>query len=98
MTHISLETYAKNREQLLEKMIATITKDDRFVAAWLTGSYSRSNQDALSDIDINIVVSEAHSDLLCERAAQVSAKTTPERIEYTSMLQVGCCYLCTLLW
>jgi predicted nucleotidyltransferase len=64
VTHISLQTYTGKREQLLAKIIAAISGDDRFVAAWLTGSYGRSNQDALSDIDISIVVNDEHSDHL----------------------------------
>ncbi len=80
MTHISLQVYAANREQLLAQIVAAISDDDRFVAAWLTGSYSRSNQDALSDIDISIVVSDEQGDTLCHRPTQVSAQTTPERM------------------
>lgn len=81
MKHISLQIYAANREQLLAKIIATISGGDRFVAAWLTGSYSRSNQDALSDIDISIVVNDEHSKALCRHSAQVGPQTTPERME-----------------
>lgn len=81
MTSISLQTYTEKREQLLGKIIETISKDDRFVAAWLTGSYSRSNQDALSDIDISIVIGKKYSDLLCHRPAQISSQTTAERME-----------------
>ena len=80
MTPISLQTYAANREQLLERIVASVAEDERFAAAWLTGSYSRANQDGLSDIDINIVVKTEHSDRLCQRAATVSAQTTPERM------------------
>ena len=81
MTSISLQTYTEKREQLLGVIVEAISKDDRFVAAWLTGSYSRSNQDALSDIDISIVVGENYSDLLCYRPTQVSSQTTAERME-----------------
>ncbi len=81
MKSISLQTYTEKREQLLTEIISAISKDERFVAAWLTGSYSRSNQDALSDIDISIVVGEKYSDLLCQRPAQVSAQTSVERME-----------------
>ena len=81
MTQITLQTYSQNRELILDQIIAAISDDERFVAAWLTGSYSRANIDALSDIDINIVVHEAYSELLCHRSAQVSAQTTPERME-----------------
>ncbi|MCP4418291.1 MAG: hypothetical protein GY805_16845 [Chloroflexi bacterium] len=81
MASIPLHTYAASRERLLAQIIATISDDDRFVAAWLTGSYSRSNQDALSDIDISIVVSDEYSGTLCHRPAQVSAQTTSERMD-----------------
>jgi hypothetical protein len=81
MTYISLQNYTEKREQLLAKIIVAISNDDRFVAAWLTGSYSRSNQDALSDIDISIVINDVHSDVLCYRSSQVSSQTTPERME-----------------
>jgi hypothetical protein len=81
MADISLQSYTEKREQLLTKITAAISGDDRFVAAWLTGSYSRSNQDALSDIDISIVVNDEHSDVLCYRSSQLSAQTTPERME-----------------
>ncbi len=84
MTSIPLQTYAANRERLLAQIITAISDDDRFVAAWLTGSYSRSNQDALSDIDISIVVSDEHSGTLCHRSAQVSGQTTAERMELFS--------------
>ncbi len=81
MTHSTqLEIYSEKRNQLLEEIIAAVSADDRFVAAWLTGSYSRGNHDAVSDIDINVVVSGAHSDVLCHRPAQISAETTPERM------------------
>jgi hypothetical protein len=84
MTSIPLQTYIANRERLLAQITAAISQDDRFVAAWLTGSYSRSNQDALSDIDISIAVSDEHSGTLCHRPYQVSAQTTPERMNLFS--------------
>ena len=48
-----LQEYATNRENLLAKIIEVISDDDRFVAAWLTGSYSRKNQDDLSVDPLN---------------------------------------------
>ena len=84
MVSIPLQTYAANRERLLAQIITTISDDERFVAAWLTGSYGRSNQDALSDIDISIVVSGEYSHNLCHHPTQVSAQTTAERLELFS--------------
>jgi len=76
---LTLENYLSRREKLLAEIIDAFSVDERFVAAWLTGSYSRDQQDALSDIDICIVVADSQSETLCHRAAQVSAQTSPER-------------------
>lgn len=50
------------------------------MAAWLTGSYSHDQQDSLSEIDINIVVAEGFTGVLCHRPYQVSSQTIPERL------------------
>ena len=84
MTSISLKDYSANREQLLDQIVSAISVDSRFVAAWLTGSYSRANKDGLSDIDITLVVTNAYSQTLCHRAHQVSGQTTPERMRLFS--------------
>lgn len=79
--------YQKQREALLEKIILTFSSDDRFVAAWLTGSYSRGDEDQLSDLDLTLVVSNEYSNTLCQRLEQVSAQTSPER--YSLFSQFG---------
>ena len=84
MPSIPLKTYVASRERLLAQIVAAISNDDRFVAAWLTGSYSRSNKDALSDIDISIVVSDEYSGTLCYRPAHINAQTTSERMDLFS--------------
>ncbi|MFN8411893.1 MAG: hypothetical protein U0Z26_05855 [Anaerolineales bacterium] len=48
---------------------------------------SREDSDAVSDIDINLVVSEKDSASLCMRSTHVSAQTSPER--YSLMRQFG---------
>lgn len=83
----SLVSYRERRDQVLLDIVEALSKDDRFVAAWLTGSYSRNDEDAVSDIDISLVVSDKHSEKLCRRLAQVSAQTSPER--YTLFSQFG---------
>ena len=75
----NLGTYHDQRDALLAKITETLSKDERFVAGWLTGSYSRNEADSLSDIDLRLVVSDAHSLGLCTRLEQVSARTSPER-------------------
>ena len=76
---MDLESYQKRRESLLTEIVEKLSNDGRFVAAWLTGSLSRNNADAFSDIDLQVVVSDEYSSVLCERLEQVSARTSPER-------------------
>ena len=76
---MDFQSYQKRRESLLTEIVEKLSNDGRFVAAWLTGSLSRNNADAFSDIDLQVVVSDGHSSVLCERLEQVSARTSPER-------------------
>ncbi|MFT3895169.1 MAG: aminoglycoside 6-adenylyltransferase [Anaerolineales bacterium] len=80
----SLDTYRSRRDNFLDEVITSLSKDDWFVAAWLTGSISRGEDDSLSDIDISVVVSEEHSPTLCTRLEQVSASTSSERFSFFS--------------
>ena len=83
----SLEAYREQRDSFLTTITETLSKDERFVAAWLTGSFSRNEADSLSDIDLSLVVSDNFSDSLCTRFEQVSAQTSPER--YALFSQFG---------
>src|SRR4030095_2747786 len=82
-----LESYRVHRESLLTKITESLSKDERFVAGWLTGSYSRNDADSLSDIDLSLVVSDKYSASLCTWLEQVSARTSPER--YALFSQFG---------
>jgi hypothetical protein len=84
---INLGTYRAQRDSLLAMITETLSKDERFVAGWLTGSFSRNEADSLSDIDLRLVVSDVHSPVLCTRLEQVSARTSPER--YALFSQFG---------
>lgn len=83
----SLKSYCEDRDSLLTRISETLSKDERFIAGWLTGSISRNEEDSLSDIDLSLVVSDKHSDSLCRRLEQVSAQTSPDR--YTLFSQFG---------
>ena len=83
----SLKSYREQRDSLLTKITETLSKDERFVAGWLTGSISRNEADSLSDIDLSLVVSDKYSPNLCMRLEQVSAQTSPDR--YTLFSQFG---------
>lgn len=76
----SLEAYRQSREVLLTSIITELSADERFVAAWLIGSYSRGDADDVSDLDLHVVVAQPYSDVLCARQEQVSHKTTDERL------------------
>lgn len=72
--------YGKSRETLRLQIAQEVAGDERFVAAWLTGSYGRSETDQVSDLDLTLVVDPAYSSLLCARQKQVGHTTTPERL------------------
>jgi hypothetical protein len=55
-----------------------------FVAAWLTGSFSRDDADSVSDLDLSLVVSDLYSENLCRKFEQVSSQTTNERLNLFS--------------
>ena len=55
----TLRTYQKGRTQLLEKLTMALKADARVAAAWLWGSLGRGNGDALSDLDLWVVVGDA---------------------------------------
>lgn len=80
----SLDSFRSQRDNFLAEVVTTLSKDNRFVAAWLTGSISRDEADSLSDIDLTLVVSEEYSSKLCHRLETVSAQTSPERFSLFS--------------
>ena len=80
MSFNTLAAYQTARDQLLAKIIDTLHNDDRFVAAWLTGSYGRGEIDAVSDLDLNVVVGAADAVDLCARPQMVQAGTTHPRL------------------
>jgi len=81
----SIQIYTNHRELLLQTIVEKLSADDRIIAAWLTGSFSRGEQDTLSDIDITLVIVDEHGPALCNRPKMVSAQTTKERYELFSL-------------
>jgi hypothetical protein len=82
-----LTAYQARRAALLADITAALAADERFVAAWLTGSYGRDDADAVSDLDISVIVAAVHSTSLCARLAEVGGRTTSER--YALFSQFG---------
>ncbi|HLO31527.1 MAG TPA: aminoglycoside 6-adenylyltransferase [Anaerolineales bacterium] len=75
-----LEAYRQSREALLTRIVAELSSDERFLAAWLTGSYGREDEDEVSDLDLSLVVAHSYSKSFCSRQEQVSDQTTRERL------------------
>lgn len=72
--------YRANREALLQHIIAVLSADERFVAAWLTGSLARGEGDDLSDLDLSVVVADDYADRLCACSPVPGTQnTSPER-------------------
>lgn len=72
--------YVQAREVLLTYITETLKRDERFVAAWLAGSFCRGEQKWSSDLDLHVVVANEHSELLCAQPWSGGAKTTLERL------------------
>ena len=83
----TIQEYASNRNRLLEHITRVLKEDDRFVAAWLTGSFGRDDADNVSDLDLTAVVENTFAKNLCFRPHQVGANTTQER--YALFSQFG---------
>lgn len=79
-----LEAYRQGRETLLAVLIESLSKDERVVAAWLTGSYGRDEADAVSDIDLTVVIADAYSESLCQRMEMTTAWPPAERLTFFS--------------
>jgi len=82
-----LDSYRDHRDKFLSEVVGILSKDERFVAGWLTGSLSRNDADSVSDIDLSLVVSDEYSASLCSKLESVSARTSPER--FSLMSQFG---------
>jgi hypothetical protein len=81
MSSYSRRDYARNRDEHLEQILAFLRNDERFVAAWLTGSIGRNEGDELSDFDLRVVVADAYAELLCICSPQqVGTVTSVERL------------------
>lgn len=78
------ETYRQGREALLTTIVAALAADERVVAAWLTGSYARGEADAVSDVDLTVVIAGAYADTLCRRGDMATAQPAAERLAFVS--------------
>ena len=56
MPNVAFSRRQTERDTLLHRIEAALRADERVVAAWLAGSLGRGNADALSDIDLWVIV------------------------------------------
>jgi hypothetical protein len=75
------KTHAALRAELLDRIVETLRADERFVAAWLIGSFGRGEEDAYSDLDLVAVVNAPFVEMLCARPWRGAGRTTPERLK-----------------
>ncbi len=73
---MAYEQYAHNRDTFFSRLIQFLQVDERFVAAWLTGSFGRGLEDNLSDFDLRIVVANAYVNTLCRCGPDATTYTT----------------------
>lgn len=76
------ETYRQGREALLNTIVAALAEDERVVAAWLTGSMARGEADAVSDVDLTVVIAGAYADTLCRRGDMATAQPAAGRLAF----------------
>lgn len=88
-------TYLDERNALLQKITSLLESDSRVGAAWLFGSLGRGDADALSDLDLCVVVSDdAIQSVVAERRQYVTRVGEPVLIlEAPQNAPVGGAYL-----
>lgn len=77
----ALEIYRNQREALLSHLAAELEADERFVAAWLAGSYGRGEADAASDLDLVLVIATPYCQALCARTGMTGFQPPEERLD-----------------
>ncbi len=88
-----LQEYAVEQQELLKNIVASLKDDPRFVAAWLSGSFGRADNDELSDLDLTVVVSRSYSDQLCARGETINAHAPKVRLDLFSKFgKIGFAY------
>jgi len=64
-------------DEYLHALISKVESDDRIIAAWLEGSFGRGNADRYSDLDIHLLLAQAHVDEFRAKTAVWLSTLTP---------------------
>jgi hypothetical protein len=81
LSNRSIQEHQQQRDRLIADIVEKTYADRRFVAAWLTGSLGRGTADALSDVDLTLVVKNDSAAELCMRERAVTASPNDHRME-----------------
>jgi Polymerase beta, Nucleotidyltransferase len=73
----NLQIRLAERETVLQRIIKQLASDERVVAAWLYGSLGRNDGDALSDIDVRIIVADAFSEAMNTERQTCASRVGP---------------------
>lgn len=65
------------RAELLTRLVALLECDEHVTAAWLAGSFGRGEADVLSDLDLWVVVADAHLPSTAEARRAYAARLAP---------------------
>ena len=57
----ALRQRQRERDELLDRIVAALRTDERVAAAWFAGSLGRGDADAWSDLDVWVVVEDEHA-------------------------------------
>src|SRR5258708_23329199 len=72
-----LQVRLAEREAVLQRIIQQLASDERVVAVWLYGSLGRNDGDALSDIDVRIIVPDAFSEAVNRERQTYASRVGP---------------------
>lgn len=73
------------RQRFIDALVETLRADERVVAAWLGGSIARGDDDALSDVDLHVVIADAAAAELCARPWQRESYPLTAPLDMPSM-------------
>ncbi len=84
--------FAARRGEMLDRAVATLSTDARFLAGWLEGSLADGSGDAYSDIDLHLAVVEAAWDEVWNSRLSVIERIAPilASLDIAGAFGVGC--------
>jgi hypothetical protein len=84
--------FARRRSELIDRAVAILSSDARFLAGWLEGSLADGSADAFSDIDLHLCVAEKAWDEVWNGRLGVIEQVAPilASLDIMGVFGVGC--------